>query len=327
MFGLGGTRISKTLTYKTGTYGIITSAIVKAHPQINLTIASFSFSLANNTSTTSGPDVTIADTEAFWAGFNSVFAFGIPTVDAGGYLWTNGIPIGNNNYLMQVKVQMPGFTPKEAATFIQPLLNTLNKFGIPVAITTPTTEVYSSQVGSRGGAPGNGYFASRLFPRRAYENPTLFSAAMAAARAAVEAGYVFHGLNMAPTLKAAGYPAPAGVNPVWRDIVMHADVITSINMGTITPAEGIAAQRRLDGYMNALRAATPGGGAYINEADILEPNWQQSFFGSNYAKLVRIKRERDPWHVFWAPTTPGSEAWAVQTPNELPTQNGRLCRV
>lgn len=228
---------------------------------------------------------------------------------------------------MQVQVQLPGLTPAEAAAFVQPLLHTLNELGIPVAIATPTTLVYGTQTGSRGGAPANGYFASRLFPRRAYENATLFAAAMKAARAAVEAGYVFHGLNMAPTVKAGGYSAAAGLNPVWRDIAMHADVFASINMGAVTPAEGAAEQRRLNRYMDALRTATPGGGSYFNEADVLEPDWQKSFFGSNYDKLARIKRERDPWHVFWAPTTPGSEAWAVQASSELPTQNGRLCPV
>jgi hypothetical protein len=287
----------------------------------------FSFSVANTTSTTPGPSVTVTDTEVFWKGFNAVFAFGIPTVDAGGYLWTNGIPAGSGQYLMQVQVQMPGLTPAEVTALVDPLIRSLNTIGIPVAIATPSTRVYSSQTGSTGGAPGNGYFASRLFPRRAYEDATLFAAAMKAARAAVEAGYVFHGLNMAPTLKAAGYPSPAGVNPVWRDIVMHADVFASINVGAVTPGEAAAAQRRLNGFMEPLRAATPGGGAYFNEADVLEPNWQRSFFGSNYDKLARIKQERDPWHVFWAPTTPGSEAWAVQSSSELPTQNGRLCRV
>jgi hypothetical protein len=228
---------------------------------------------------------------------------------------------------MQVQVQMPGLTPAKAAAFVQPLLRALNGLGIPVAIATPSTLVYGTQTGSRGGAPGNSYFASRLFPRPAYENVTLFAAAMGAARAAVEAGYVFHGLNVAPTLKAAGYPEPAGVNPVWRGIAMHADVFASVNMGAVTPAEAAAAQQRLNGYMDALRAATPGGGAYFNEAASEEPNWQESFFGANYDKLAQIKRERDPWYVFWARTTPGSEAWAVQTSGELSTQNGRLCRV
>lgn len=107
---------------------------------------------------------------------------------------------------------------------------------------------------------------------------------------------------------------------------MHVDVFSPVNMGTLTPAQGRAEQERLNGYMDMLRAATPGGGAYVNEADVLEPEWQASFFGGNYARLVEIKEERDPWGVFWAPTTPGSERWQVVGAGELPTQNGRLCR-
>lgn len=308
------------------TYGVVTSAIVKAHPPINLTIASFTFTLGATTSTTPGPDPTITDKGAFWKGFNAVFAFGIPTVDAGGYLWTNGIRGSNTSFTMQARVQMPGKTPTQAAEFVEPLLKTLNDLGIPVAIDTPTTQVYSAQTGGTGGGPGNGRFASRLFPRAAYEDPTLFAAAMAAVRAAVEDGYTFHGLNMAPTLQAAGFPGPTGVNPVWRDAVMHADVFDTVNMANITSRQFAAAKARLDRHMDALRAATPGGGAYINEADLSEPNWQSAFFGRNYEDLVKVKQARDPKQVFWAPTTPGSEGWAVQGQSEIPTQNGRLCR-
>jgi len=321
--------LSQWRTFDTfaGTYGVITSAIVKAHPQINLTIASFNFNLGSNRSTTPSPNPFINDRDAFWKGFDAVFAFGVPTVDAGGYLWTNGIKQSNTSYVMQVQVQMPGLTPNQTTTFVQPLLRTLNGLGIPVSIDTPTTRVYSRATGALGGGGGNSRFASRIFPRAAYVNPRLFAAAMAAARAMVEDGYVFHGLNMAPTLKVAGFPAPAGLNPVWRDSVMHADVFDSTNLANITVAQFRAAKARLDGHMDALRAATPGGGTYFNEADLLEPDWQNAFFGSNYNKLAQIKKVWDPWHVFWAPTTPGSEAYAVRTPNEIPSQNGRLCRV
>lgn len=315
---------------RAGTYGVITSAVVKAHPPINLTIASFNFILGTTPSTGPSSNPTISNSTAFWLGFNAVFAFGIPVVDAGGYLWTNGLPQGQG-FAMQVQVQMPGLTPAEAAAFVQPLLDDLNSLGIPVIIPVPTTRVYSSQTGGVGTAPGaGGYLASRLFPRKAYEDPTLFSAAMAAARKMIEEGYTFHGLNMAPTLKAAGFPAPAGVNPVWRDAVMHADVFafSQINFGTATTAEVLAAHDRLNKLMEPLKAATPGGGAYLNEADPSEPEWQRSFYGSNYERLKKIKKERDPWGVFWAPTTPGSEAWSVEGEGGvLWRQNGRLCRV
>ncbi|KAG8679500.1 hypothetical protein FRC08_016946 [Ceratobasidium sp. 394] len=47
--------------------------------------------------------------------------------------------------------------------------------------------------------------------------------------------------------------------------------------------------------MQPLRALTPQGGAYLNEADVYEPNASSSFWGSdNYAKLWAVKQKYDP---------------------------------
>ncbi|KAG8704459.1 hypothetical protein FRC08_002213 [Ceratobasidium sp. 394] len=47
--------------------------------------------------------------------------------------------------------------------------------------------------------------------------------------------------------------------------------------------------------MQPLRALTPQGGAYLNEADVYEPNASTSFWGSdNYAKLWAVKQKYDP---------------------------------
>ncbi|KAH6619091.1 hypothetical protein B0J18DRAFT_370853 [Chaetomium sp. MPI-SDFR-AT-0129] len=311
------------------TYGIVTSVIVKAHPPIYLTQASFNISLGNTTSSTPTSNPTITNPDTFWAAFQAVYAFALPTVEVGGFILTNGVPLGNSGGVqLQVIIELPGFTPSQATDFLQPLQETLTSLGIPFILPTPTTILYSAQTGSHGVVPGNIYFASRLFPRSSFTNTTtLFPAVIRAVRSIIAAGYRFHGLNMTPTLRAAGYPSVTpGVNPLWRDIIMHADVFSPVNMGTVTPAQGRAEQEKLNGYMDMLRAATPGGGAYVNEADVLEPGWQESFFGGNYARLVEIKEERDPWGVFWAPTTPGSERWKVVGAGELPTQNGRLCK-
>jgi hypothetical protein len=59
---------------------------------------------------------------------------------------------------------------------------------------------------------------------------------------------------------------------------------------------------------------------------LTEPNWQDAFYGSNYPRLSEIKRKWDPIGVFYAITAVGSENWVVNTPDGLPTANGRLCR-
>jgi hypothetical protein len=72
-----------------------------------------------------------------------------------------------------------------------------------------------------------------------------------------------------------------------------------------------------------------GGGVYLNEADIQEPDWQNDFYGANhYPKLLAIKQKWDPRGVFYATTAVGSEAWEIRDGEQgLQTQNGRLCRV
>lgn len=97
---------------------------------------------------------------------------------------------------------------------------------------------------------------------------------------------------MKPTSEVAGYPGNNGVNPAFRETIMHADIFDSVSM------RGKAAQAlkdehvRFNSYIDGIRAATPGAGAYINEADVQEPNWQQSFFGDKYQDLLEIKKER-----------------------------------
>jgi len=46
--------------------------------------------------------------------------------------------------------------------------------------------------------------------------------------------------------------------------------------------------------MNPTRALTPDGGAYQNEADVFEPDYKQSFYGRNYNRLAKIKKQIDP---------------------------------
>jgi hypothetical protein len=60
-----------------------------------------------------------------------------------------------------------------------------------------------------------------------------------------------------------------------------------------------------------LRTLDPDSGAYINEADPYEPNWQQAFWGSNYERLLEIKRKVDPADVLWCQPCVGSENWEL----------------
>lgn len=57
-------------------------------------------------------------------------------------------------------------------------------------------------------------------------------------------------------------------------------------------------QKQAYDALGPLKALTPNGGCYYSEASILEENWQQTFFGSNYPELLKIKQKYDPANVF-----------------------------
>lgn len=69
----------------------------------------------------------------------------------------------------------------------------------------------------------------------------------------------------------------------------------------------------------ALEKLTPGGGSYLSEADFRQPDFQQVFYGPNYARLRKIKQTYDPNSIFYAVTGVGSDEWTTDA-------DGRLCK-
>jgi len=67
-----------------------------------------------------------------------------------------------------------------------------------------------------------------------------------------------------------------------------------------------------------LEKLTPGGGAYLNEGDFQQPDWQTVFYGSNYNALKWIKDKYDPFQIFYALTGVGSDRWRQES-------DGKLC--
>ena len=78
------------------------------------------------------------------------------------------------------------------------------------------------------------------------------------------------------------------------------------------PDEAKAAEQRakVSAAMGAMRAIAPGSGSYLWEADYFEPDWQTSFWGTNYARLLAIKRQYDPDGLFFLHHGVGSEDWS-----------------
>ncbi|KAH8695640.1 isoamyl alcohol oxidase [Talaromyces proteolyticus] len=87
------------------------------------------------------------------------------------------------------------------------------------------------------------------------------------------------------------------VNPAWRTALWH-----TIMSGGWYEALSVSTEAELvESFLETiepLKELTPGGGSYFNEGHYLEPEWQETFFGSNYPELLQVKKKYDPTHFF-----------------------------
>ncbi|KAI5122091.1 hypothetical protein M0805_002213 [Coniferiporia weirii] len=93
-----------------------------------------------------------------------------------------------------------------------------------------------------------------------------------------------------------GNTTGTSVTPAWRNSMWHVTTSTFWNFNT-TFEESVQIFKNLTTNMDVVRNITPNSGAYQNEADVYEPNFEESFWGSNYNKLLSIKNKYDPDHI------------------------------
>jgi hypothetical protein len=309
----------------------VTSAIVKAYPPTTIARSDFTF----QTGPVSGNDKTTVrvSKETFWKGMGIYFSHNLRINDAKGIM-SNYITTTGGAFTLSSQITKPGVTVNETRELMAPLIQDLNDIGIPLANPEPKFWNTYADFGSAPPSGGiqNSRLVSRLVPRSNFEDPSsqLFNATMTAIRSYVEeGGYSFHSIDYAPTLETAGYPgSSSAVSSHLRNAVMHMTGWDTRQYGADLSDEiAKSSHARLNSYVQKLRDVTPLSGAYMNEADVAEPNFQDSMYGENYDRLLSIKKDRDPWALFYAATGVGSDDWVVQGTRGLPTQQGRLCKV
>jgi FAD/FMN-containing dehydrogenase len=301
-----------------GAFAIATSVTIRVYPKVPATISAFSFALAGNI------------TEAtFFAGIRAYWGHFIRFADAGtwSHFWLTNSSTGVSFAIEPFYA--PYHTVDKFNELLQPFFDELKILGIPITVNTTYTEEFLSGFGSVGLVDfGGGTLRAglRIFPRKNWEDEQKLDETFEAMMLGMRAGGFSLGWTIAPR-QVAG--TENSVAPFWRTAVaiVNAGIPVADNATVEEVEEG---SRQLEQILDQWRAVAPnseGGGVYLNEADPEEPDWQHSFYGTAYERLLEIKHQVDPWGVFYGLTAVGSEEWEVYDGDRgIQTQDGRLCR-
>ncbi|KAK3215249.1 hypothetical protein GRF29_19g2663603 [Pseudopithomyces chartarum] len=299
------------------TFGVATSVTVKAHPDFPTTASRFSF-----TSEKMG-------NETFWAAIRAYVDYFIPNADAGTYtywtllpnVWTGVFTFGISPFFA------PNKTLEEAQALLQPWFTRLNDLGIDfdpnITQFDSYYEAWRSSFPLETVGKINATTASRLFPRCNFETEEKREELFQNLRQSSENNRVQVHFNIKAVDPANSDNA---VNSAWRDNILFSQQAVRWNPNGTAEETLKVRQEFQSGDMQRWRDISPGAGSYLAEADRLEPDFGQAFWGDKYPRLLELKAKLDPHDVFFAHTTVGSERWKVESVDGLPNENGKLCR-
>ncbi|KAF7977680.1 hypothetical protein HWV62_2920 [Athelia sp. TMB] len=284
-----------------GTWGVVTQATFKAYPSEPLA----GVSVVAEGITISAPELQrlLAGLARAAPALADIHFGGVIIAGGTGFTLVGAAPIANATLLQTA------LAPFAAALANNSIL--ANGAGIAPAYTTWPSFLafYAAVYAPPSEAVGVGArLASRLIPRAQFvgaANVAALAAGIVAASEATGQAQAVQILIDTPV----GVPDAAratSVTPAWRDALWHAIVI-----GAWAPGTSGAAQRAVaagvDRANAVLVALAPDSGAYQNEANIDEPDHEQTFWGDNIQRLNAVKRKYDPenffavWHgVGWA---------------------------
>lgn len=284
------------------TFGVVVSMTVKAHKEAVFGGASLSFFTTDNAQ------------DAFYDGIQSFHEELPAMVDAGSMV----VHYFTSSFFMISPLNAYNKTAAEVKAILGPFVAKLDARGIKYAVTYSEFDNYYDHFDKYFGPlplgniqVGIAQYGTRLIPRSVVTNIT------ETWKAVVEQGVTWIGVGT--NVNSFGSAATTSIHPAWRSAIVHATLTLPWSF-TSPWSEAIETQNKMtDVIIPLVEAATPGSGSYANEADFRQPNFQATFWGSNYNKLLSIKKKCDPKDFFYATVGVGSEAWTVKN-------DGRMCR-
>jgi hypothetical protein len=295
-----------------GTWGVIVSVTVQAYPDYPVIFTLTNYTLA-------------APNAAFWNGVEAFHKYLVLLNDNGGtgyYYITPISPVPGVGNVSTFALQMwfvNQTDPTVLANLFDPLLAALQS----ATGTAPNFEVFQFPTMSSmyntffTGSDYDGLLVqlgSRLVSRSFVNSPGA-PAKIANALSTIKLGptdYI-EGNVVAGGQVAANTNIDSALNPAWRKTVVHLLFTRQWTADTTVAEQAIIKANITNDEVPILKSFEPGQmGAYLNEADANETDFQQSFWGSNYLKLLAIKSIWDPNGLFISRKGVGSEQWDDQ---------------
>ncbi|KAK1515972.1 uncharacterized protein CCOS01_13170 [Colletotrichum costaricense] len=301
------------------TYGVVLSATFKAYPNVGAVGQKLSFDIPSTNSSAFMNAMAVLYSslpDLIEEGFTVFGHWGISNVSLIG-----SAPPGyfHNAYMINRTVE-------EAQAVFSPVQQKLAAFGLNITQRWASYDDYWALFNNVSGGDNPGFpigvIYSRFMDKTAMQdNPsdllqtldTLAGAPGDSTRLAIECmsgGKVFEDANDRYSSAHPAWRSSYCLQLVQRGWPPDADkAFISAVKDDVTSVKG-----------GALIALAPDTGTYMNEAGWEDPNWKDNFYGSNYPRLLDIKKQRDPGSVFYCPTCVGSDEWVED-------ESGRLCRV
>ncbi|KAI9933667.1 hypothetical protein MW887_008140 [Aspergillus wentii] len=294
-----------------GTFGVIISVTVKAYKMPSTTLVGVDLSRKNGTSS-----------KDWWRHIAEVHGAFPQLQDAGAHGYYSSSAPSESFTISLLLYNTTNSTTQRIISPLRKMLSAANATAT-FAITSQSVPKWYDLVKNLPNIESvgttQGIRTSRFIPRRAVEDVDLLAEML---ERSTEKGLSGNGVSnpsISGTMTGSKIAVNNALNPAWRDSIAH--LIVSQSWDDTLP-ESVANKTIYDmtykrGY--ALRQLAPDSGAYFNEANPYEIDWQWSFFGPNYARLHEIKQKYDPEGILWCHHCVGSERWAER-------RDGSLCR-
>ncbi|KAL0069620.1 hypothetical protein AAF712_003278 [Marasmius tenuissimus] len=285
-----------------GTYAVVLSVTTKVFPDVPLTLAFLNFSGIPS--------------EVYWkanAAYNAI----IPDVTSS---QTTILSIHFNGSFLMYPMVAINKTEEELTAMIRPFLDELKDLEVPYDLTISPGASYLDVLGALAAIMpnvGDSLVASRLLPQSIWDNENS-TTVLDATREIVESGLRVSELSFKLPTRLPGDPQNA-VLPAWRE-AQRLVFPGLVYQGNETPAEASMELEKVSRATSVLRKISPGSGGYLNEGDLLEPDFKEAFYGPNHDRLLSIKDKWDPDQFLYGLTAIGGDRWRED-------EDGRLCRV